>query len=670
MASVQLMKGLLVAAVLAAPAGALAEDLTLRRVALSTGGLGYFEYETEVVGDATVSLDVPLDQVDDVLKSLVVYDDTGRIGTVSLPGRQPLAEVFRDLPFDQAALRSPAALLQALAGAELRVTGPQAAAGRILSVAEEQSEDKEGRVALRTRVTLLGPRGMSQFVLEQADSVAFADPALDADVNAALMAMAQHGERDRRVLTLTAAGEGRRTLRVAYVVGVPLWKTSYRLTLPEASGAGQAGLQGWAVLENQSGEDWSQVELSLVSGNPVAFRQALYESYYLERPEVPVQVVERILPPVDRLQVTSKAARSGGLAASEAAGGALPAQYDQAQPVAAPPAEAGILEAAAREGVSQAIFRFPFPVTVQDGHSLLVPFVDRSLPVERLSYFQPGVSGDHPLASLRLRNEGETSLPPGIVTLYERGGDGLVSYLGDARLGLLPAGESRLVSFALDGKVTVETRDGQQQQVTGVTVKDGVMTLRRRERLSRTYSLRGAGDAGRLLLLQEPRRPGWTLVAPESGVEESGEGYRLALTLAAGETKSVTFVFERPLDERVFLADMNDARLAAYLEASYLPEEMKRELRRLAELKATLAAAQRTLARLESEESEIVSDQGRLRENLTAVPSQSDLGRRYLGQLSEQEDRLEALRGEARAAQAQVDEASEALRSFLGRLTF
>ena len=89
------------AAMAAAPPAAPA-TLTLKRVVLSSGGVGYFEYEAPVEGDATVTLDVPLDQVDDVLKSLVVYDSAGTVGEVTLPGREPLAQSFADLPFDPA----------------------------------------------------------------------------------------------------------------------------------------------------------------------------------------------------------------------------------------------------------------------------------------------------------------------------------------------------------------------------------------------------------------------------------------------------------------------------------------------------------------------------------------------------------------------------------------
>lgn len=114
------------AAVLFPAAGpANAADLSLQRVMLSSGGVGYFEYEAAVDGNATLKLDAPIEQVDDILKSLVVYDDGGTTGEITLPGREPLTQSFVDLPFDRTALDSAPALLNALQGAELRVTGPK-----------------------------------------------------------------------------------------------------------------------------------------------------------------------------------------------------------------------------------------------------------------------------------------------------------------------------------------------------------------------------------------------------------------------------------------------------------------------------------------------------------------------------------------------------------------
>jgi hypothetical protein len=168
------------------------DPLPLRRVLLSTGGVGYFEHEAAVDGDVELPLTVRLAQVDDVLKSLVVYDDRGGVGTVSLPGREPLEQVFRELPFGRDALESPVALLRALAGAEIRVTGARALEGRILGVTDEEVALPSGLGrTVRHRVSVVVPaQGVRQFILEEADQVEFVDPTLRAQVSGALSSLA------------------------------------------------------------------------------------------------------------------------------------------------------------------------------------------------------------------------------------------------------------------------------------------------------------------------------------------------------------------------------------------------------------------------------------------------------------------------------------------------
>ena len=72
------------------------------------------------------------------------------------------------------------------------------------------------------------------------------------------------------------------------------------------------------------------------------------------------------------------------------------------------------------EAATQVIFRFPEPVTVASGHSLLVPVVSREIPVDRISLYQRGTHPQHPLATVDLSNDGESGLPPGILTLCGR----------------------------------------------------------------------------------------------------------------------------------------------------------------------------------------------------------------------------------------------------------
>ncbi len=226
-----------------------------------------------------------------MLKSLVVYDDKGGVGGLSLPGREPLAQAFKDLPFDQNSLGSPAELLQTLKGAQVTVGGSRSISGRIVSVEEDSIAlpDNKGMVK-RTRVTLYTDRGLQQFILEDAENLQFADAALRDKVGQALVAIQGNRARDARTIDLTMRGQGKRTVRVAYIVEAPVWKASYRLTLAADPAAARSALQGWAVVENLSGQDWKDVELTLVSGRPVAFHQALYNAYYVTRPEVPVEI--------------------------------------------------------------------------------------------------------------------------------------------------------------------------------------------------------------------------------------------------------------------------------------------------------------------------------------------------------------------------------------------
>jgi hypothetical protein len=675
---------LTVAAVWLLPDAALAAELTLKRVMLSTGGVGYFEYEATVTGDEVLELPVRLDQVDDVMKSLVIYDSAGGIGDVSLPGRAPLTDVFRDLPFDQSALASPVALLDALRGAEIEVTGARTLKGRILSVTSEQVQLPNGQgLVTRTRVSLMTAAGVSQFLLEEADSLTFTDPGLQAAVDKALAAMAEHGTRDSRTLELMTFGQGQRTVTVAYVVEAPLWKTSYRLTLDSTPGAKLAQMQGWAVLENMSGEDWVEVELTLVSGNPVTFRQALYNTYYVARPEIPVEVLGRVLPPVDDEKQLAGELRGGyaeGKAeeyddrardlASPAPAPAASQPYYAESSANAAPEPAAIVAAASSEATTQVIFTFPEPVTLESGHSLLLPFVSRDVPAERVAYFDPATHPTHPLATVILENDGESGLPPGVITLYERNAQGAVAFVGDARLAALPAGETRLVSYALDQKVAIRQEVTSDQTVTQVRVVNGVMMLISKELYRTSYEIEGAAKEERVVLLEHPRWEGWTLVEPEEEqLETTTANYRALVAVPAGETRTMTFGFERPTSQAVYLSSIDDGSLDYYLEASFVPETVKQQLALLVNLRGDLADRRRELSVIDSRINQIIADQGRIRQNLQSVPAESDLQRRYLEQLGQQEDELATLRTASEAKRQEVAAAEAAVAAFLKQLS-
>lgn len=659
---------------------ALAADLTLKRVLLSTGGVGYFEHEAVVEGDAELTLDLRLDQVDDVLKSIVVYDDAGNVGGVELPGREPLSQTFRDLPFGRGELNSPVALLNALQGAEITVAGPQPLSGRVLRAVPEQVVLPDGRnIVTRHRVSVITATGLRQFVLEQAEAVSFADPELQAQVDTALAALAEHRAQDRRRLTVTSRGQGRRTVRVGYVVGAPLWKSSYRLTLPKEPTVETALLQGWAVIENLSGQDWDGVELTLASGNPVTFRQALYQAYFVDRPEVPVEVMGRVLPPpadtgaIGRLETVPEELRENraralfapkALRADEAADAT--ATLMQAAP--SRPAAAAVA-AQTDEATTQVLFRFAEPVSVRAGRSLALPIADRTVPAAQVAFYQPTTDPRRLLASVELTNDGDSGLPPGVLTIYQRDAAGSVAYVGDARLAPLPVGERRLLSYAVDEKTRIDREDKRSQQISTGAISDGVLRLRRIERMETLYTLKAPAREARRVILSHPRQPGWALVKPPaSDIDVTNDSYRLSAALAAGTTRTLTVVTERPRSETIGLLTLDIRQLGIYARAQELDPKLRNAFAEMVALKRVIDTAEKRLADLRAERMDIVADQARIRDNLARVPRESDIYRRYLAKLNDQEDELERLAPEIDAAEADVAAAARGLRDYIDGL--
>ena len=671
-------------------ADAAAAELTLKRVLLSTGGVGYFEYQAVIDGNATLELEVRLDQVDDVLKSIVVFDDKGGVGAISLPGREPLAQVFRDLPFGPEALVSRAALLNALRGARVRITGDRLIEGRLLAVEPEVTRlaDNGGTIT-RHRVSLMAASGLRQFILEDAETLEFVDPALGAQVDQALAAITAYRAKDKRRLSIELLGAGRRTVRVAYVVATPLWKATYRLILSPEGGEPSALLQGWAVIENMSGTAWDGVELTLASGNPVTFRQALYTAYYVHRPEVPVEVLGRVLPPPDTgvigglvsgeqaagLQNKERQARQAmdalsKMAAEPMADMAVAEMAGTAAAAPAPMSLAASSAAASEETATQVVFRVPRPVSVASGHSLVVAIVNDTVPAHRFAHFQPRTHSRHPLASVRLANDTESGLPPGVLTLYERSAEtGAIAYVGDARLATLPAGEARLVSFALDQKTRIEQDVKSERSIFGGSISRGVFALTRIERQTTIYRLKAPAREARAVLIDHPRRADWKLIEPAGDdIDLIDGGYRFEVAIEAGAEAVFEVTVERPVTQSMGITSLTLAQIVHFAGTGELDAEVREAFERLAELKREVVRHEQRMAELERARLVIHQEQSRIRDNLGRIPSGSDLHRRYLRKLDAQEDKLETILEAFDQAQRHHIEASRKLDDYIKTL--
>ncbi len=618
---------------------------------------------------------MPLDQVDDILKSLVVRDPAGPVVSIGLPGREPLSEAFRYLPFNEAQLADLPSLLKVLQGRRVTVEGRgQKASGRIVGVRREEGPEGE----IRHRLSLLYDDGaVGNFVLEAIDAIAFDEPEVKEMLSAALAATQEARAAEARNVAIALAGSGERSVALSYVVAAPVWKAAYRLVLPEGDGA--ARLQGWAVVENMTGHDWEGVRLSLTSGRPVALRQALYDSYRLQRPEIPVTAFGQVLPRPDRGAMDADVARlRDDSGASRVLYGPAPGSQEELSFASAGSGTSSTYLRASQEisGGSQAVaadesmtsvrFDFPQPMDVPAGHSLTVPFIDSGFNAERVSVYQPDVDETHPIAAVRIRNAGEASLPPGILTFY----DGAEGYAGDAQfLGAGPE-ESRLLMFAVDRKVRVLQDSRTAQALRRVSVVDGVLRAESVFRSVKEYSVSGAADGDRAVVIEHPRLNGWTATVTGGAREDTPTHIRVSVDVPAGGTAKVTVVDERPEQKLYALVSMDRRSL---VELSGMIEGvdggLAAALDELTALRARAAEAERAGSAAAKDLHAIAADQTRVRSNLSSVPPESELARRYLALLSEQEDQVEAAKAAQAAATAEQEAAEAQIREAVRKLS-
>jgi hypothetical protein len=231
----------------------------------------------------------------------------------------------------------------------------------------------------------------------------------------------------------------------------------------------------------------------------------------------------------------------------------------------------------------------------------------------------------------------------------------------------LPAGEERLLSFAVDQEITVDREDQAAQRIARGRIVDGVLELTHTDNQATRYLVAAAPNVEREVVIEQPRRANWTLITPDEH-ELTESSYRFPVSVGPGATVELAAVLERPRLERIELASIALERVMFFASSNELSPAIRSALTELAELREQVADSERALLASFETRNTVVADQQRIRENLSAVPAESDLSRRYLDSLSQQEDRLAALGAEIDMQRAAVEAAQQRLADYIRSL--
>jgi hypothetical protein len=642
--------------------------LDLERVTLYRSGVGSFEWRGSVEGDEDIALRFGREQINDILKSMVLLDmGGGRIEAVGYDSKEPMERRLAGFAIDVQEASSLYGLLGQLKGTRVRLDVLGTTIQGVVIGLENRQEAQEGGTISVGYVNLLTERGVRSIDLRQVVDLEILDERLARELRDALAAMAESSGEDAATVDLRFRGDGVRPVAVSYVHEAPVWKTSYRLVLPDDSSGGRATLQGWAIVENTTDADWRDVRMTLVSGRPVGFTMDLYQPLYIERPEVPVPIEMAAGPRVyERGMERKSSARGGG------------AMADSAEWEAASPAPSGAFSRLSSEQMANNapsamatgqtagelfVYELDQPVTIERRRSAMLPILSSGVEARRVSIYNENDLAAHPMRGVEVTNASGLRLMPGPVSVYDAG-----NYAGDAQIGSAGEGESRLLAYAVDLDVSVQTKRESVSELTAASIRGSVLRRTRSQRETVTYTMENNADDGRTVLVEVPKRGGWSLAGKAKPAEETQNAYRFEVEIGPDKTRELTVTLERVWEDAVGIADHSIEMLIRELRGARVSKEVVEALDTAAKLQAAVDEAQQRLNRLDAERDRIAQEQGRIRENMGSVSRDTDLYRRYLNTLEQQEDRLDAIRGERQEAEAALESARARLRSYLAGL--
>ncbi len=686
---------------MAAAAGQ-ADSVPIRKIVLYRSGVGYFERAGQVEGNAEIQLRFNAEQINDILKSMVLIDrDGGRVDTVSYASKEPLAKRLASFGLNISNNPSVPELLGQLRGAPLRVVvAGEQITGTVLGVEERTLPPRENQQPVKVpHLNLVTESGLRSIAITDVSSFEILDKELAAELNKALATLAEYRADRTKTVDLRFAGQGSRRVVVGYVHEMPVWKTSYRLVLPEtqpAARAGQGGatsggevmLQGWAIVENTTDQDWKDVTMALVSGRPVSFQMDLYEPLYQFRPTMPVPTIPGVMPRSYGGGISGFDDTSEGLNQAGGAGEQVMRSRrvgSPPPPAAAPAMERAFADAAPKAGYTgisgddladyaaasraQAgevgeVFQYTLdtPVSIERQRSAMIPILTSTIPGRRVSIFNLADGSEHPMRGIELVNDSSLQLLPGPISVF----DG-AAYAGDAQIGHVGQGDKRLLAYAIDLDVDAQTKSEARNTVVKLRIVDGLIEQTIKTQTSLTYTFKNKDEKRpRTLFVEHPKLGGgWDLVTPAKADNETQTHYRFVVEADAGKQVELPVVSERTMRQSMGVLDMDMTSLIAFHRDGKLSSAAIEAVRKAAGMQAAINETDRQINALNEQTRAITAEQSRIRGNMGTVERTSQLYTRYVTKLNEQETELEDINDRRNAAQEKLEQQRREFNEYL-----
>ncbi len=672
-----------------------APRLPITSITLYRSGVGYFERHGMIKSGDSVQLRFAQDEINDMLKSMVIFDPQQALQSISYESNEPLARQLASFGIDLSDNPTLATILGRLRGTKIRfVTADGPISGVVLGgEMRDQAQGSAQEAIAIPFVNVITEGGVRSVNLTTIVTVQLEDPALNGELMKALSALAAHSTDRFKNVALSFGGTAPRDVKIAYVNEMPIWKTSYRLVLPdETKPKEQPMIQGWAIIENTTDDDWSNIQLALVASQPVSFEMNLSQSLHINRPRLDVPTVAgaapRIYqdgsafatkkelkgafgstgspPPPAAMRMSKGDPRGGG---SGGVAGLAMADSAPNEMEAGMSAEELWKQSAIAQAQSSSVgeaFQYTMknPISIGRQQSAMLPILTSSIDGRRVSIFNRADGIDHPMRGVELTNSTGLQLIPGPVAVFDA-----FTYAGDAQVGYMTLNDKRLLAYAVDLSVSAAVQDDSSNMMRSIRIVDGFIEETRKQ-VQRTSFAFNNKDAvrGRTMLVETAKIQGWELAQPKKAAEETQNLYRFELALKPNEKATLVVEQENTFVSRISVVQYDLPTLIAYASDKKASQAVIDAAKKAASMQATISDTSARISRLAQERQSIDSDQNRIRQNMASVDHDTDVYRRYLAKFSEQELRLEAIHAEDANEQKTLQSQQSALNDYVRSL--
>ena len=637
-------------------------------------GVGFIERGLKISNDDPLKLSFKKDTMDDILKSLCIFDTgKGRVTGVSYETGEDIsvlmAEKAINVPDQQALI----GLLRQLKGYTVKLNTPE---GEVEGTVVGTQEGK-------TVTIMPGPSTPQQIIpnspmstvkdyvlikdkdnnlltvdIEKIMRFKITDTEAMSDLDFFLEAVTSQRKKNTKAVTIFLEG-GNHDLKVSYIMAMPSWRVSYRLAFDKK----ETILQGWGIIDNKLDEDLKDISLSLVAGKPISFIYDIYTPRIVPRPIVREEV-RTVSAPVEmesgveqlasremmaeeatfdardemcKAEMAPKKMRAMGAPMSRAPGGgmaSIPSMSPADMFAASPAVQTKTVEMGE-------FFKYDIdtPVTVKRGQSAMVPILQCPITCVKEHIYNNEKMPKNPVVTMRVKNNTGVVLERGPILVLDEG-----TYVGEAILPYTTVESENNLAYSVDLGVIVNEKYNNGSDLKMISIAGRYLQKEHLEWKECEYDVQNK-KKDNIDFVLEHRKSDYKIddKTTQKPTDTTESYYRWKFKID-GKTASkfkVKELMTRYYSEEIRTQDMSTMKY--YLDNNYVSKRDFKDVKDIIDVHIMINDLHRQNNDLTNERARIGEEQSRLRSNMNSLGNTNQelkLRSKYVEKLDVQETRL------------------------------